>query len=95
MTRFLTPMAATMLVGAALAEPAANDWENLKVNSRNRLPARTYSMPLASEAAALTDALDPETPFKKSLNGTWKLSWAANPDLRVKDFWKADFDDSD
>jgi len=95
MTRLLTPMAATMLVGAALAEPAANDWENLKVNSRNRLPARTYSMPLADEAAALTDALDPETPFKKSLNGIWKISWAGNPDLRVKDFWKADFDDSD
>ena len=94
MTKSLTTLAATLLAGVAFAEPAANDWENLQVNSRNRLPARTYSMPLAHEAAALTDALEPETPFKKSLNGIWKLSWAGNPDLRVKDFWKADFDDS-
>ena len=93
MTRLFT------LVGLALAACAAcaaetNDWENLQVNSINRLPARTYAMPLASEAAALTDALEPETPYRKSLNGDWKLSWAGNPDLRVKDFWKADFDDS-
>ena len=73
---------------------SAAEWEDLSVNSINRLPPRTYSMPLGDEAAALTDALEPETPYKMSLNGTWKLSWAGNPDLRVKDFWKADFDDS-
>ena len=44
-----------------------NDWENLAVNSRNREPARTYSMPLASEAAAFTDALEPASPYKVSL----------------------------
>ena len=92
-TKTLATLAAA-LGAAALAAPTTNDWENLQVNSRNRLPARAYSMPLAHEAAALTDALDPETPFKKSLNGIWKISWAGNPDLRVKDFWKADFDDS-
>lgn len=72
----------------------AVEWEDLSVNSVNRLPPRTYAMPLASEAAALTDALVPETPYVKSLNGNWKFSWAGNPELRVKDFWKVDFDDS-
>ena len=76
------------------AEPAVNDWENTAVNSRNRLPARTYAMPLASEKDALMDALEPETPWKKSLNGLWKISWAGRPQDRVQDFWKADFDDS-
>ena len=76
-------------------DPKAPEWENLAVSSLNRLPARTYSMPLADESAALTDALEPETPFKKTLNGIWKFSWAGNPALRVEDFWKADFDDSD
>ena len=89
----MTTLAATLLAGTTLAAPT-NDWENLQVNSINRLPARTYSMPLAREEAALTDALEPETPYKKSLNGDWKFSWAGNPDLRVKDFWKTDFDDS-
>jgi len=82
------------LAGLALGAQAANEWEDLQVNSINRLPARTYAMPLASEVDALTDALEPETPYKKSLNGLWKISWAGNPDLRAKDFWKAGFDDS-
>ena len=67
-----------------LVASAANDWENLMVNSINREPARAYTMPLASEDAAFTDAIEPESPYRKSLNGTWKISWAGNPDLRIK-----------
>ena len=85
--------AAALSALAALAEP--NDWENTAVNSRNREPARAYSMPLASADAALTDALEPATPYRISLNGTWKISWCGNPALRPLDFWKTDFDDSD
>ena len=80
--------------GVFAADEVRNDWENPAVNSINRLPPRTYAMPLADEAAALTDALEPETPYKQSLNGTWKLSWAGNPDLRVKGFEQVGFDDS-
>ena len=90
----LVAVSATAGVVSFAAEPTDREWEDLAVNSINRLPPRTYSMPLADEAAALTDALEPETPYKMSLNGTWKYSWAGNPDLRVKDFWKAGFDDS-
>ena len=90
----MTKHLALLFAGAVSGVLSAAEWEDLSVNSLNRLPPRTYSMPLADEAAALTDALEPETPYKMSLNGTWKLSWAGNPDLRVKDFWKADFDDS-
>ena len=90
-TALLTAAAVSAL--AAFAEP--NDWENTAVNSRNREPARAYSMPLASADAALTDALEPATPYRISLNGTWKISWCGNPALRPLDFWKTDFDDSD
>ena len=92
-------MKARIVLGSAIvaslcgAQP--NDWENLSVNSINREPARTYSMPLASEAAAFTDAIEPETPYKMSLNGIWKISWAGNPDLRVKDFYRTDCSDAD
>ena len=72
----------------------AVEWEDPSVNSIGRLPPRTYAMPLESELDALTDALEPETSYKKSLNGVWKLSWAGNPDLRAKDFWLVGFDDS-
>ena len=84
-------MAMTALCAAATE---TNDWENLAVNSRNRLPAAAFTLPLADEKAALTDALEPETPYRKSLNGNWKISWAGRPQDRVADFWKADFDDS-
>ena len=73
---------------------SAAEWEEPAVNSVNRLPARTYSMPLADEKTAFTDAIEPETPYKKSLNGEWKFFWAGDPRLRVKDFWNAGFDDS-
>ena len=95
-TKMMMACVAAVAVGTgAFAEGAVNDWENTEVNSQNRLPVRTYSMPLASVQAALTDDLEPASPYKLSLNGTWKLSWAGNPDLRVRDFWKVGFDDSD
>ena len=93
-TLLATAVLAVGLVSFA-AEPTGTEWEDLSVNSLNRLPARTWSMPLKDEAAALTDALEPETPYAISLNGTWKFSWAGNPELRVRGFEKPDFDDSD
>ncbi len=79
--------------GAFAAE--VNDWENLEVNSINRLPSRTYAMPLADEQAAFTDALVPETPYAVTLNGEWKIKWVGDPARRPTEFWSPDFDDSD
>ena len=62
---------AAMAACGAFAAEEPNDWENPAVNSINRLPARTYAMPLADEASALTDALEPATPYALSLNGDW------------------------
>lgn len=70
------------------------EWEDLSVNSMNRLPARTYTVPLFAEDDALSDDLEPTTPFKMSLNGVWKFNWAGNPGLRVVDFYRVDYDDS-
>ena len=39
---------AALVLGVA----SAAEWEDLSVNSINRLPPRTYAMPLADEAAA-------------------------------------------
>ena len=71
-----------------------NDWENLAVNSISRLPARTYAAPLASVASALTDRLTFETPYVRSLDGSWKFAWTGDPALREKDFYRTDYDDS-
>ncbi len=83
-----------LAAAATLSVVAANDWENPAVNSTNRERARAYSMPLADEKAALTDDLEPATPYRLSLNGDWKISWCGDPALRPLDFWKTDYDDS-
>ena len=84
----------SVVLGTALAalcvSAVPNDWENTRVNSINREPARAYSMPLADEKAALTDDLEPQTPYKVSLNGIWKISWCGDPKLRPLDFWKTE-----
>ncbi len=82
------------VASAGAADRKINDWENTAVNSRNRLPPRSYAMPLATVEAALTDDLEPATPYKLSLNGDWKFHWVGDPARRPLDFWKTDFDDS-
>ncbi len=79
--------------GAFAAE--VNDWENPAVNSINRLPARTWTVPFADDSSALSDDLVPESPYIVSLNGEWKIKWVGDPARRPLDFWKTDFDDAD
>ena len=80
-------------VAVAAVAAVVPEWENPEENEINRLPPRTYSMPLASEADALTDALEPETPYRRLLNGTWKINWVGEPSLRPVGFERPDFDD--
>ena len=79
--------------GAFAAE--VNDWENPAVNSINRLPARTWTVPFADDSSALSDDLVPESSYLVSLNGDWKIKWVGDPARRPLDFWKTDFDDAD
>lgn len=91
---YMRPLCLSAAVLGVTCALAASDWENTAVNAINREPARAYSMPLADAKAALTDDLEPATPFKMSLNGIWKISWCGDPKLRPLDFWKVDYDDS-
>ncbi|MCQ2389072.1 MAG: DUF4981 domain-containing protein [Kiritimatiellae bacterium] len=88
------PCLAATCFAAEKADVPRGNWENPLVNAENRLPARAYSMPLASEKDALTDALEPKTPYKMSLNGDWKFRWCGSPAQRVANFFEEDFDDS-
>ena len=94
-TRYFNLLAAlgvcTLAYCAAFAAP---EWEDPAVNSINRLPARTYSVPLADEAAAFTDALEFPSPYAMSLNGEWKFRWVGDPARRPPGFEATDFDDS-
>ena len=94
MKKMILMTVALAAMAAAGAEGKKDPWEDFAVNSINRLPARTYSMPLADVQSALTDDLEPVTPYKMSLNGDWKIKWTGDPARRPADFWKTDFDDS-
>ncbi|MBO6121593.1 MAG: hypothetical protein J6Q49_07015 [Kiritimatiellae bacterium] len=87
-------MAIGLAACGAFAEEV-NDWENPAVNSINRLPARTWTVPFADDSSALSDDLVPESPYLVSLNGDWKIKWVGDPARRPLDFWKTDFDDAD
>lgn len=52
-----------------------NDWENPQLVHRHRLPARAYTFPYPTEAAALAG----KTPWVRSLSGTWKFHYATSP----------------
>ena len=84
--------ASSLWIIAGFSAYGAHDWENPAVNSRNRMEAATYAMPLADGSAALTNALEFESPWKKSLNGDWKFRWVGDPKRRPFYFWKEDFD---
>lgn len=75
-------------------EVAAPEWEDPAVNSINRLPARTYTVPLADEFDALTDALEFPSPYSMSLNGEWRFRWVGDPARRPQGFEAPGFDDS-
>ncbi|MEG1788154.1 MAG: glycoside hydrolase family 2 TIM barrel-domain containing protein [Kiritimatiellia bacterium] len=75
---------------------ALPDWENPYVTQINRLPARSSLIPFSSAKEALKFAdmnlVREDSPFIQSLDGAWKFSWAKQPDERVSDFWRSDYD---
>ena len=80
-------------VKAKRAKDKAPEWANELVNYVNVEPARAWSFPLASVQAALTPDI-PESPYVKSLDGTWKYNWCGAPAQRPRDFFRLGFDDS-
>ena len=74
------------------------EWNDVSVNSLNRLPARTLDIPMASaadarEAYTPTHALE-ASPYFQSLNGTWKFQWVADPSQASTAFFEDGFDAS-
>lgn len=68
----------------------SSEWENPEIVGINKLPAYAWSFPFRSVDMAKKDVKN-ESPFFKSLNGTWFFNWSVNPDQRPKDFYTEDF----
>ncbi|MEA4937051.1 MAG: glycoside hydrolase family 2 TIM barrel-domain containing protein [Paludibacter sp.] len=66
-------------------------WEDSKIFSVNREPARASSLPYPTESLALLNDYE-KSPFYKSLNGNWDFLWIAKPALVPNNFFRENFD---
>ena len=83
------------LVSAAPGRPAGvpPEIEDETVNSHDRLPPRVAVWPAPDAAGARTSRY-PESPWARSLNGTWRFHWAPDPASRPEAFYETSFDAS-
>lgn len=80
----------SLLAGQLSAQ--APDWENPSVFRVNKEAPRATSMPFPTKESAAKPRL--ESPWCKSLNGTWKFHHTGNPSGRPAGFEAPAFDDS-
>jgi beta-galactosidase len=69
------------------------EWDNVEVLQVNREASHTTMMVYPNREQANSFDRN-QSDWFQSLNGQWKFNWAKNPDNRIKDFYKTDFDDS-
>ncbi len=67
------------------------DWQNPLVVQRSRQAPHCYYIPYASRQQLLKN--DPrQSPFLRSLNGTWKFNWVRKPAERPQGFYRDGYD---
>lgn len=72
---------------------AQDPWDDVNTYSINKVAPHTNVIPYLDEGA-IADLRYMESPYYRSLNGTWKFYLANNPDACPKNFYAADFDAS-
>lgn len=80
--------------GVAFDEKTPRDWQNPEVFKINKEAPRASFIPFETEAQVKED-IAKNSPFYKSLNGTWKFHLAKTPSERPFYFFKQDYDISD
>lgn len=70
------------------------DLENPQMLGQNKEAPHSYFIPFPDEESALT-LTNEESPFYKSVSGTWKFHWVENPAKRPIDFINSDYSVSD
>ena len=77
----------------AAEQQATKAWQDPRVFRINKLPARAFYYPTATEKNAFT--LEPwQLENYALLNGQWKFHWVDSPKRKPQGFEKIDFDDS-
>ncbi|HPS72817.1 MAG TPA: glycoside hydrolase family 2 TIM barrel-domain containing protein [Bacteroidales bacterium] len=92
---FVPSIAAFLLLVVSFSatgqDPVQKDWENPQLTGINNEPPHATFYPFSDLSTALKN--DPsQSPFYKSLNGTWKFFWSENPDRRPTDCFREGYD---
>jgi len=69
------------------------DWENPAVFDIGKEKPHTTMTVYPDVSSAIKDDRA-SSPYFRSLNGSWKFKWSANPSERPVKFYKSDYDDS-
>ncbi len=92
MKKRLMMVIAAALCGAIATAQTLKEWDDVNVNSLNRLRAHTLDIPVES-AEAVQSAYTPTnateaSPYFLSLNGTWKFKWVGTPEQAPSTFFR-------
>ncbi|MDR2813065.1 MAG: DUF4981 domain-containing protein [Prevotellaceae bacterium] len=75
----------TCAIGALQAQTP--EWENPEIFGVNKEAARATALPYGSEQQAIADVYA-QSPYYRSLDGTWKFSWHKRPEDKPEGFYK-------
>ena len=75
------------------AAPDGSEWQDCQNLSLNKEQPHAWFFNFATVDQA-KKVLPENSPYYKSLDGTWKFNWVNHPDKRPQDFYKTDFDAS-
>ncbi len=67
------------------------EWNDELVSGVNKEKACQIGIPFANERQAMAAVIE-ESSYYKTLNGTWKFHWVADPKERPQDFYLPDYD---
>ena len=81
----------TAATASAQHAPFPRELEDVTLYGRNRLAPHTFYVPHATRAGALSRDRE-RSPYFRSLNGTWRFRYVADPALRPVGFWRDDAD---
>ena len=92
MKRLTTTLAALCAI-VGLQAQTFNEWRDPNVNEVNRQPMHSTFKLFQSVEEATGNYCDEQSPYRLSLNGTWRFNWVENADQRPTDFFAVGYND--
>ena len=89
----ITLILLALVASTTLMAQSFNEWRDPELNEVNRAPMHSsYKIFNSAEEAAGTYC-DLNSPYRLSLNGTWRFNWVENADQRPTDFFAVGYND--